>query len=154
MPHTDVRRLLLMTLGVTLAVAAAGHLAATDRVPQPTPVQLETIALRVNRMDAMVAFYTEAFGARFRQVPAGGMTMQYGVVAGVTFKFMPIRPGVDFEGATIHQLGFDVTSVEHVLSAARRNGGRLEGDVTSDQRMIRGTVRDPDGNTIELYQLR
>jgi catechol 2,3-dioxygenase-like lactoylglutathione lyase family enzyme len=127
---------------------------ASARSAQPTPVQLETVAFRVNRMDAMVAFYTEAFGARFREVEAGGIKSQFGAVAGITFKFVPLRSTVDFSGFPVHQLGFNVYSIEKVVAAAVRNGGRAEGEIARDERMIHAAVRDPDGNTIELYQLR
>lgn len=41
-------------------------------------VSLTSVAYRVHRTRAMVAFYTEAFGARFREVNARGIRSQFG----------------------------------------------------------------------------
>lgn len=142
-----------------LAWAAAFGLTATISAQAPThgsatsekSVNLTTVALRVHHMDAMMAFYSEAFGARFREVETFGVTSQFGEMAGLTIKLVPIRDGVDFEGYGTVQLGFDVNDVEKVIALAVRHGGRREGDLLRDEGRVHGAVRDPDGNTIELY---
>jgi hypothetical protein len=47
-------------------------------------VSLTSVAYRVHRTRAMVAFYTEAFGARFREVDARGIRSQFGEVGSLT----------------------------------------------------------------------
>jgi predicted enzyme related to lactoylglutathione lyase len=48
----------------------------------------------------------------------------------------------------------EVPDVEPVLSAAEKHGGRvLEPPRRKDGRVV-ASVRDPDGNTLELYQNR
>jgi catechol 2,3-dioxygenase-like lactoylglutathione lyase family enzyme len=124
-----------------------------DQPPAATrgAVALRTVAYRVNRMSAMVAFYTEAFGARFQAVDARGIRSQFGEVAGLTLKFVPIRDTVDFENFPVHQLGFDVPDVEAVIALAVRHGGRVQDPPVREGGRIHASVRDPDGNTIELY---
>ena len=115
------------------------------------PATLETVAYRVHNMPAMVAFYTEAFGARFREVDARGIRSQFGQVGALTIKFVPIRDTVDFTGFPIHQLGFEVRDVRAVVTAAERHGGRVENPPERDGERTHAAVRDPDGNTLEIY---
>jgi catechol 2,3-dioxygenase-like lactoylglutathione lyase family enzyme len=98
----------------------------------------------------MVAFYTEAFGDRFREVNARGIHSQFGRVGWLTLKFVPIRDTVDFEGFPVHELGFEVPDVAAVIATAERHGGRVQDPPERQDGRIHAAVRDPDGNTIEL----
>jgi catechol 2,3-dioxygenase-like lactoylglutathione lyase family enzyme len=113
---------------------------------------LSTVAYRVHRMSAMTAFYRDAFGVEFREVATGsGIRSQFGELGGVTLKFVPIRETVDFVGFPIHQLGLEVPDVEAVLAAARKYGGRVQDSLRREHGQVHAAVRDPDGNTLELY---
>lgn len=114
--------------------------------------RLTTVAYRVHRMPAMLAFYREAFGIEFREVDiGGGLRSQFGELGGLTLKFVPIRDTVDFESFPIHQLGFEVPEVEAVLVAARKHGGQVQDAPRRQDGRVHAAVRDPDGNTLELY---
>jgi catechol 2,3-dioxygenase-like lactoylglutathione lyase family enzyme len=102
-------------------------------------------------MDAMVAFYSEAFHMEFREVDTYGIRSQFGDVGGITLKFVPIRESDDFKSFPIHQPGFVVTDVETVIELARKHGGSQEGQTVRAEGKTQAAVRDPDGNTIELY---
>lgn len=119
-----------------------------------TTPDLASVAIRVHHMQAMVAFYSEAFGAQFHEVDTFGLHSQFGEVAGITLKLVPIREAADFEGFPVHQLGFNVTDVQSVVAAAERHGGRLEGDVLERDGAVQAALRDPDGNTVEIYARR
>jgi predicted enzyme related to lactoylglutathione lyase len=121
------------------------------RLGQP---HLATVAYRVHRMAAMVAFYREAFGVEFREVDTGGLRSQFGELGGRTLKFVPIREDVDFDGFPIHQLGLHVPDVSAILAAARKHGGRVLDPPRQEDGRLVASVRDPDGNTLELYQDR
>lgn len=112
---------------------------------------LSSMAMRVHNTDAMVAFYTEAFGVQFREVDTQGFTSWFGELDGVTFKLVPIRESADFEDYPSHQPGFRVDDVEKVIALAIQHGGRQEGQIIRGNGKVHGAVRDPDGNTIELY---
>ncbi|MEM7586413.1 MAG: VOC family protein [Acidobacteriota bacterium] len=114
-------------------------------------VTLTTVAMRVHKMAEMVAFYEEAFGMGFREVDTSGLRSRFGRVGGITLKLVPLRDSVDFEGYGSHQLGFEVADVEAVIAIAIRHGGRQEGELRRDGDRLHGSVRDPDGNTLELY---
>jgi predicted enzyme related to lactoylglutathione lyase len=102
-------------------------------------------------MEAMVAFYSEAFNAHFREVDTFGIRSQFAEIDGITLKFVPIRDAADFENYPVHQLGFSVPDVEAILTLAQQHGGRPEGDILRNGDAVHAAVRDPDGNTIELY---
>ena len=119
--------------------------------PEKTRSHLRSVAMRVHNMESMLAFYSEAFDIHFREVITGPFKSQFGELDGWTLKLVPIRDGVDFEGFPIHQLGFSVSNVENVISMAIQHGGRQEGEVIVDDEGKHAAVRDPDGNTIELY---
>jgi catechol 2,3-dioxygenase-like lactoylglutathione lyase family enzyme len=113
--------------------------------------QLRSVAMRVHNMEAMLAFYTEAFSIQFEEVMTGPLKSQFGEVDGFTLKFVPIRDEIDFDGYAVHQLGFSVSDVEGVIALAIQHGGRPEGEVIVREDGTHAAVRDPDGNTVELY---
>ena len=113
--------------------------------------RLASVAIQACRLDEMVAFYTEAFGGSFREVDAGGVACWFGRIGDIELKLVPFREGVDFEGYPIHQLGFGVEDVRAVIACAVKHGGRAEGEISQVDGVLHGAVRDPDGNTIELY---
>jgi catechol 2,3-dioxygenase-like lactoylglutathione lyase family enzyme len=81
----------------------------------------------------------------------GGFLSQFGTFNGLTIKFVPIRESVDFKNFPSHQLGFAVPDVEHIITLAQQYGGCQEGEVFRDGQQVQAAVRDPDGNSIELY---
>ena len=112
---------------------------------------LSSIALRVCNMDAMLNFYSQAFHVQFREVDTYGIPSQFGELDGILLKFVPIRASEDFKEYPIHQLGFVVADVEAVINLALEHGGRQESRVIRNGDQIQAAVRDPDGNSIELY---
>jgi catechol 2,3-dioxygenase-like lactoylglutathione lyase family enzyme len=136
-----------VTISCLLAVAAAGFQAlARERAGTIT-----TVAYRVHRQAEMVAFYSEAFGVRFRAADTGGIQSQFGELGKVTLKFVPIRNAIDFQGFPIHQLGLEVPDVARVIEVATRHGGRVQDAPVRQGGHLHASVRDPDGNTLELY---
>ena len=112
---------------------------------------LSSIAIRVANMDSMLAFYSEAFHVQFQEVDTYGIQSQFGELNGITLKFVPIRDEADFKNYPVHQLGFVVPDVQAVIALALQHGGREEGHLIRKEGRIEAAVRDPDGNTIELY---
>jgi catechol 2,3-dioxygenase-like lactoylglutathione lyase family enzyme len=112
---------------------------------------LFSVAMRVANLQAMLNFYSRAFGVQFHAVDTYGIRSQFGNVNGITLKFVPIRDEADFDNYPVHQLGFVVSNVEAVIALALQHGGREEGKVLRHEGKTQAAVRDPDGNTIELY---
>jgi predicted enzyme related to lactoylglutathione lyase len=114
--------------------------------------KLSSLAIRVANMNSMLAFYAEAFQVQFQEVDTYGIRSQFAELNGITLKFVPIRDEADFKGYPIHQPGFMVTDVQSVIDIAQKHGGRQEGQTIRVDGKLQAAVRDPDGNTIELYQ--
>ena len=112
---------------------------------------MSSLAIRISNVEAMLQFYSEAFGVQFREVNTYGIPSQFGDMNGITLKFVPIRDDADFKSFPIHQLGFTVANVEGVVALAVQYGGQLEGQILRRDGKLQAAVRDPDGNTIELY---
>jgi catechol 2,3-dioxygenase-like lactoylglutathione lyase family enzyme len=112
---------------------------------------LSSVALRIANMDAMLKFYSQAFGVKFHEVDTYGIRSQFGDLDGIILKFVPIRDEADFENYPVHQLGLVVSDVVAVIALALQHGGREEGKLVRNGTKLEGAVRDPDGNTIELY---
>ena len=129
--------------------------ALRQRRPTPEPAaaaRLTTLAFRVHHMARMEAFYTEAFGFVFRDEQTGAITSRFGRAGELTIKLVPIRGTTDFVDFPVHQPGFEVADVEHVIANAEKHGGVRLQSPTRDGAFITASVRDPDGNTVELYQ--
>ena len=109
---------------------------------------LRSIAVRAHNIDAMRAFYAAAFGFRFAPMEIGPLQCWFGEADGLTLKLVPMRDAADFESYPLHQLGFTVADIAAVMEYARVHGGAIE---SADG--ARASVRDPDGNTIELSQV-
>ena len=112
---------------------------------------ISSVAIRVSNLEAMLDFYSQAFGVQFHEVDTYGIRSQFGDVDGITLKFVPIRESADFKSFPIHQLGFTVPDVEAVIALAVQHGGRQEGRTIQTDSRKQAALRDPDGNTIELY---
>ena len=112
---------------------------------------ISSVAMRVYNMEAMLRFYSEAFQVQFREVDTYGIQSQFGELNGITLKFVPIRDSADFKEFPVHQLGLTVSDVEGVIALALQHGGRQEGQIMRAEGRTQAAVRDPDGNTIELY---
>ncbi len=89
---------------------------------------------------------------QFRQVDTFGLPSQFGGINGVTLKFVPIRDEADFENYPIHQPGFKVADLQKVVDLAIKHGGKMEGQISQKDGKKIGAIRDPDGNTLELYE--
>jgi catechol 2,3-dioxygenase-like lactoylglutathione lyase family enzyme len=113
--------------------------------------RLASLAFRVHRMDAMLAFYRDAFGVEFRDVTTGPVVSRFGELGNITLKFVPIRDATDFENFPIHQPGIEVSDVQAAVAAARKHGGSVQDAPREVGGQTHASVRDPDGNTIELY---
>ena len=113
---------------------------------------LASIAILTHNTDKMKAFYEEAFGFEFEAVDTSGFKSYFGKSAGLTLKLVPLRKEVDFEGFPSHQPGFLVEDLDKVIACAEKHGGKAFGQIHETETSRHGAVRDPDGNTIELYQ--
>jgi len=141
----------LFTCFVTSLVCAVAVLAALG-TPTRADAGVKSVEVKCANLDAMVAFYSEAFGTSFKEFAIDGTAFHFGRVDGVLLKFGAGRKKADHDGASHVQLGFTVADVAAVIKIAEKHGGKQEGKLGEISGRVHGVVRDPDGNTIDLYQ--
>lgn len=135
----------------TMVIVISGYSRGRSETSMRKNASITSLALRVHNTDQMLKFYAGAFGVQFREVDARGIRSHFGELGGITLKLVPIRDGSDFEGFPVHQPGFTVGNIYEVIALAVKHGGRQEGTVIQTGKRRHAAVRDPDGNTIELY---
>lgn len=114
-------------------------------------VRIDRVTIAVGDQERMVNFYSRLFQMSFTAIEVGGFTLHRGQMApGLELQLCPkALAGI---GATqnIHQLRFVVDDLGGYLASAVDAGGELIGELTSEGGRRLGSVRDPDGNSLEL----
>lgn len=105
-------------------------------------------------MDKMLAFYSEAFQVEFKEESTGEIRSYFGTLGKTMLKFVPIRDDTDFENFPIHQPSIVVKDIKQIIKIALRHGCRIENQPERIDGQQQAAIRDPDGNTIELYELK
>lgn len=114
-------------------------------------VRLDRITIAVGNQERMVNFYSQLFQTSFTAIDCGSFTLHRGRVAdGLELQFCPKEVAGIAATQNIHQLRFVVPDLGRHLAAAVDAGGELLGDVTSEGGRRLGSLRDPDGNSLEL----
>jgi len=120
-------RELAMIVRIDIAcLALAAFSGAAFNGAQGPRATLTSVAYRVHHTDAMLAFCTEALGARFRVVETRGIRSLFGELPDLTLKLVPIRAAADFSWFPFHRLSFDVPDVGRVIEIALRDAGRVQ----------------------------
>ena len=112
---------------------------------------LSSMAILVYRVEAMVDFYQEAFGIVFTEKRVGDLTAYFGVLDGIVFKLVPLAGERDADEFPTHQLGFEVEDVDVTCELALKYGGSILQEPIQRLDQLHAAIRDPDGNSIELY---
>jgi catechol 2,3-dioxygenase-like lactoylglutathione lyase family enzyme len=152
--------MLLIILGGTGAAASGAD------VPKPIVESLGHVGLAISNLQPALHFYidqlglTEAF--RLRR-PDGTPSLVYLRVAD-TNTFVELFPGTRSPNAagtrTVRHIGFFVRDLQATLRALKARGYPLPADAFEKARHIQADntflyfIKDPDGNRIELSQLR
>ncbi len=135
-------RPMLVAVPLVLAFAAATH-------SQEKPVlTIDKITIATKDTDKMIAFYTKTFGAEIKK----GDPISGGKIGTLQIVLCPREvAGVKAEQNTI-QLRFVVADIEKTVKAAFEAGGTKIDPITDSGTAKHASVRDPDGNSIELIQ--
>lgn len=113
-------------------------------------MRLSSIAIRAASITAMRDFYTEAFGFRFAPATLGPLHCWFGEHDGLTLKLVPLRDSANFGDFPVHQLGFAVADIDAAIALALAHGGSVQDSPTLTDNRHQASIRDPDGNTIEI----
>lgn len=111
-------------------------------------LQLTQMTLATIHMPEMVRFYNTLFGTELQPTEAYGTTLYRGTLAGIPLLLCPNEiAGVEAEQSR-HQLAIRVADLSTLLELVETAGGSLETPLTDAVTHV--TLRDPDGNTIEV----
>lgn len=151
---------------LALAVGGAGVLTRGADAQRPILESLGHVGLAISDLQPALHFYIDQLGLReaFRlRHPDGTPSLVYLRVAN-TDTFVEIFPGTKAPGAatvkTINHLGFFVKDLQATLHALQERGYPLPADAFEKARKVQADstflyfIKDPDGNKIELSQLR
>ena len=116
--------------------------------------KLSGFTLAVTHMDRMSSFYEHVLGARLSSSRMGPFELVAGTLGGLEIQLCPRQiAGIEAE-QNRHQLRFVVADLDGTLEAARKNHGTVLSDPVAHGHSSVASVRDPDGNSIELIQER
>lgn len=113
---------------------------------------LDKFTIATTHTEAMVAFYNAAFDADLK--PIHGTPFYAGTLAGLALMFCPNEiVQIKAEKNRI-QMRFTVEDVAAVVARASAHGGGPYGERYEDTTAIGWGIHDPDGNSIELRQVK
>lgn len=109
---------------------------------------IDKLTIAVVRMEAMAGFYARVLGA---ELTASG-PFRIGRMQGMSLVLCPREiAGVKAEANTI-QLRFVVKDVAEAVRLAKGAGGTVIDEPAARGGAMSGSVRDPDGNSLEFVQ--
>lgn len=111
-------------------------------------MKLTGITIAITNMDSMVAFYNAVFNAQ--------LTPQGPFYSGKLADFDLLMCPNQFAGVEAkqnrQQFKFMVDDVQAIIDSGVRAGGQQIDTVQEANNLRVGSLRDPDGNSIEFYQ--
>ena len=113
------------------------------------------LTIAVTQGDAMADFYSRVFGASFSKRLVGSFELYQGTLGQMNILLCPRElAGIEAD-QNRHQLTFAIDDVAKTYAVALSAGGSsIEPPNTGPDGRTTASVRDPDGNSIELVQQR
>ena len=114
------------------------------------------VIITTDKMNEIVAFYRDVLGLPLSREEHGGLEVHYGVDLGnVHFAIHPLASfGETQPGNATTKIAFEVDSLADQLHKLSDAGLRSEQEPHDEGFGPLASVRDPDGNLIELVELR
>lgn len=110
------------------------------------------VMLVTANLSEMVSFYNEVFGAGLQPLDQSATTSYEGDLGG---RMLRLFPKQNARGKQSRQrMSVEVSDLAKTLAWVAANGGTVDGKVSETATEKRLVVRDPDGNPIELLQMK
>ena len=135
---------------------AAPHTTTFKTVFKPSRLVSNRLLLTTSKLPAMVQFYNEVFSAELQPVEperAGVLDCQQGTLSGVTFVLCSTQNGKTKTALQRAPLRFTVSDLAEARRRVETAGGEIESELENEAAEGPLTVRDPDGNPLELTQV-
>ena len=130
--------------------------AAAVTPPTPAAPGLVRIVLAAKDPDACARFYAALLGMTFQAIPMGDLRFHDGRLGSLALRIFPASiAGIEAKDNR-HQLGFRVEDLRAALARGLAAGGTQDAgwEVQSGAGGATVALRDPDGNSIELFEKR
>ncbi len=115
-------------------------------------MKIDRLTVATTHTEEMIQFYNAVFNARLEVI--SGSPLYRGKLSGMELIFCPNTiVGIEAEKNRI-QLRLIVDDLETVIRQAESNGGGAYGERMEEESRIGWGIHDPDGNSIELMQLK
>lgn len=121
---------------------------------KPGRLSLNRVTLTTANLPALAHFYNEVFHADLQpneQADDAALACQSGALSGVRFLLCPAT-NTKSKLPKPAPWRFQVTDIAAAIKAVENAGGTIEGEITERIGAKFITVRDPDGNALELAQ--
>jgi len=113
-------------------------------------LKIDKITIAVDNMEMMEMFYTATFKLNFTKHDMGGFYLLTGNLATIQLMLCPKEiAGITASENNI-QLRFAVENIKEVVKIGEQSGGTIIEDVHQQNEIKLASLRDPDGNSIEL----
>jgi catechol 2,3-dioxygenase-like lactoylglutathione lyase family enzyme len=99
------------------------------------------MTIAVTDLDSMARFYVQVFGARLSRREMGRFALFVGELTSLRLQLCPKELAGIEATQNRHQLTIAVDDVSATIALAQQHGG---------SKIDESTIRDPDGNSIEL----
>ncbi|HUG18712.1 MAG TPA: VOC family protein [Planctomycetaceae bacterium] len=117
-----------------------------------TAARLNLLVIRSQEPARTVHFY-ELLGLRFQEEQHGKGPVHWAAESGsLVMEIYPAQSECEVERTT--RLGFEVVDVESILASLRNHDVQVVSDLKQSPWGLRAIVRDPDGRSVELVQMR
>lgn len=138
---------------------ADGDGARSAALPAPVaaaPIEpsLTRVVLAARDTEGCARFYTALLGMEFKAAPVGDLRFFDGRVGTLSMRIFPASiAGIEAK-ENRHQLGFRVVDLRATLARALAAGGTMDPgwEVIATPKGATVALRDPDGNSVELFE--
>ncbi len=116
--------------------------------------EFASISIAAENFDAMLAFYSKGLDIPLKKEDAGEFEYYKGRIGNIDFSLIPNSIAKVKAKENRHQITFRVTSLKQVLSNLVGFGGKIETDAVDEGDRLAVHVRDPDGNSLEIFSYK
>ncbi|MCP4580195.1 MAG: hypothetical protein GY839_01160 [candidate division Zixibacteria bacterium] len=113
---------------------------------------IDKITIAVGKIDETVKFYSETFGISFNVMEIEGNKLYKGLLGDIEILLCPKAfAGIEATENTI-QLRFVISDISVAIDKGVKSGGTILNDIFKSEGISYASLRDPNGNSLELIQ--
>jgi predicted enzyme related to lactoylglutathione lyase len=115
-------------------------------------MKVSKITIATTNTASMEKFYSEVLGVKFHETKAYGTSLYSANMMGIEILLCPNEiAGVKAEQSRV-QFDFIVLDLDFLIKQVTENGGKIQGEKITGEKIISVGAVDPDGNTLVFVQ--